>query len=112
MFAVRVARVVALVLLAGCSTRPQPAPSAAPPPATLEEFRAAAEQIVRETGVPGAGIALVRPGGVEWAGGVGLADRDRGVPITADTHFRVGSISKTFVAIALVQQYEDDALDL
>ena len=83
-----------------------------PPPATLEEFRGAAEQILRETGVPGAGIALVRLGGVEWAGGIGFADRDREVPVTADTHFRVGSISKTFVAIALVQQYQDDKLDL
>ena len=62
--------------------------------------------------MPGAGIALVRLGGVEWAGGIGFADRDRAVPVTADTHFRVGSISKTFVAIALVQQYGDDKLDL
>jgi CubicO group peptidase (beta-lactamase class C family) len=67
---------------------------------------------LRETGVPGAGIALVRAGGVEWAGGIGLADRDRQVPVTADTHFRVGSISKTFIAIAIVQQYEDDKLDI
>ena len=112
MFAVRVAWVVALALLAGCRTRPEPPPPPHPLPATLDEFRVAAEQNVRETGVPGAGIALVRPDGIEWAGGVGLADRDRGDPITADTHFRVGSISKTFIAIALVQQYEDDALDL
>jgi CubicO group peptidase (beta-lactamase class C family) len=108
----RVAVVGAGVIVAACGTRPQPDPAPPPAPSTLEEFRAAAEQIVRETGVPGAGLALVRPTGVEWAGGVGLADRDQGIPITGDTHFRVGSISKTFVAIALVQQYEDDALDL
>ena len=112
MFAVRVACVVVLALLAGCGSRTEPSSPEPATPATLDEFRAAAEQIVRETGVPGAGIALVRSQGIEWAGGVGLADRDRGVPITADTHFRAGSISKTFIAIALVQQYEDDALDL
>jgi CubicO group peptidase (beta-lactamase class C family) len=81
-------------------------------PGSLDEFRAAAARILTETGVPGAGIALVRADGIEWAGGIGLADRDQGSPVTADTHFRAGSISKTFVAIALVQQYEDDELDI
>lgn len=83
-----------------------------PPPASLEEFRAQAAAILEETGIPGAGIALVRADGVEWAGGVGLADRDAAIPVTADTHFRAGSISKTFVAMALVQQYEDGTLEL
>ena len=68
--------------------------------------------MLAETGVPGAGIALVRQSGVEWAGGVGLADRDRGTPVTAETHFRAGSIAKTFIAMALVQLAEDGELDL
>ena len=59
----------------------------------------------------GAGVALVRLEGVEWAGGFGYADRYRQTPVTADTHFRVGSISKTFVALALVQLYEDNLID-
>jgi CubicO group peptidase (beta-lactamase class C family) len=83
-----------------------------PTPATLEEFKAAAARVLEDTGVPGAGIALVRVDGTEWAGGVGWADRERRVPVTADTHFRAGSISKTFVALALVQLYEDGKLDL
>ena len=112
MFALRVAGVVAALVLTACSPRPQPSSPPPNPPDTLDEFRAMAAEILRETGVPGAGIALVRPGGIEWAGGIGFADRDRALPVTADTHFRVGSISKTFVAIALVQQYEDDALDI
>jgi CubicO group peptidase (beta-lactamase class C family) len=97
--------------LASLDAQP-PAPAEPPPPASLDEFRAQAAKILDETGVPGAGIALVRADGVEWAGGVGLADRDAGVPVTADTHFRVGSISKTFVAIALVLQYEDGEMEL
>jgi len=83
-----------------------------PWPKTVDEFRAAVQQVLDDTGVPGAGIALVRQAGVEWAGGVGLADRDRGTPVTADTHFRAGSISKTFVAMALVQLSEDGDVDL
>ncbi len=33
-------------------------------------------------------------------------------PVTADTHFRAGSISKTFVAAAMVQLYLDGDIDL
>jgi CubicO group peptidase (beta-lactamase class C family) len=93
---------------------PAPALSqpADPHPRTLDEFRAAVETVLEETGVPGAGIALVRLNGVEWAGGIGHADRDAKTPVTADTHFRAGSVSKTFVASALVQLYEDGEIDL
>lgn len=108
-FAVTAVAVMALDL----GARQPPVPEASsPPPATLEEFQAQAAKILEETRIPGAGIALVRAGGVEWAGGVGLADRDQRVPVTADTHFRAGSISKTFVAMALVQLYLDDKLEL
>ena len=81
-------------------------------PQTVDEFKAAATQVLRDTRVPGAGISLVRSDGVEWEGGLGYADRDTQTPVTADTHFRVGSISKTFVAMALVQLAEDGVVDL
>jgi CubicO group peptidase (beta-lactamase class C family) len=81
-------------------------------PQSVEELQEAAARILAETGVPGAGIALVRRDGVEWAGGVGHADRDARTPVTAETHFRVGSISKSFVAMALVQLYEAGEVDL
>ncbi len=88
------------------------APSSDPHPTTVDGFKAAVQQVLDDTGVPGAGIALVRLNGVEWAGGIGLADRDARTPVTADTHFRAGSISKTFIAGALVQLYEDGEIDL
>jgi CubicO group peptidase (beta-lactamase class C family) len=100
----------AVVVTCGCAATAQ-AP-ADPHPKTVDEFKAAVQQVLDDTGLPGAGLALVRLDGVEWAGGVGFADRDARTPVTADTHFRAGSISKTFVAGALVQMYEDGELDL
>ena len=97
-------------VIAAAQTAPTPTEDATP--LTLDAFKAAAEQVLADTGVPGAGIALVTVNGTEWAGGVGLADRDAGVPVTAETHFRAGSVSKSFVALALVQLYEDGKLDL
>jgi CubicO group peptidase (beta-lactamase class C family) len=87
-------------------------PDRDPWPKTVEDFRTAVQTVLSDTGVPGAGLALVRMSGVEWAGGVGLADRDRQTPVTADTHFRAGSISKSFIASAIVQMYLDDEIDL
>ena len=88
------------------------AQSVDPFPKTIEEFRNAVRAVLSDTGVPGAGLALVRTSGVEWAGGVGVADRDSNTPVTADTHFRVGSVSKTFIASAMVQLYLDGDVDL
>ena len=101
-----------VVLVTGLALAVHAQAPADPWPKTVDEFKAAVQKVLADTGVPGAGLALVRTSGVEWAGGVGLADRDLKTPVTADTHFRAGSISKTFVAIALTQLYEDDELDL
>jgi CubicO group peptidase (beta-lactamase class C family) len=106
--------VVLAVMAAACGGAAQPVPTPVddPTPQTLDEFKAAAARVLDETGVPGAGLALVRVDGTEWAGGIGWADRDQRLPVTAETHFRAGSISKTFVALSLVQLYEDGKLDL
>jgi len=86
--------IVALALLASaCSAANAQQPADDPHPKTVDEFKAAVQKVLDDTGIPGAGIALVRLNGVEWAGGVGFADRDAKTPVTADTHFRAGSIS-------------------
>lgn len=107
----RVAHLLAFLLAATLSGQAPPPPGD-PIPQNVDEFRRAAARVLEETAVPGAGLALVRQSGVEWAGGVGVADRDQRIPVSADTTFRVGSISKTFVAMALVQLSEDGLLDL
>jgi len=82
------------------------------PPADLDELRARIAEIMEREHIPGAGIALVESDQVVWAGGIGLADRERGVPVTADTLFRVGSITKTFVVLALTRLVEQGRLAL
>ena len=103
---------VTAVTLLAAGTRAAAQTEPDPHPKSLDEFKAAVEKVLDETGVPGAGITLARLEGVEWSGGIGVADRDARTPVTADTHFRVGSISKTFVAMGLVQLYEDGKVDL
>jgi len=62
--------------------------------------------------VPGAGLALVANGEVLWCGGIGQADIAANRAVSCDTEFRVGEISKTFVALALLKLQEEGKINL
>jgi CubicO group peptidase (beta-lactamase class C family) len=83
-----------------------------PHPKMLDELKKAMAEVVEKTHVPGAGVALVSHGEVLWCGGIGKADIAAGRDITCDTEFRVGSISKTFVALALLKLEEEGKINL
>ena len=70
------------------------------------------KDVVDKAHLPGAGIALVSNGQLLWCGGIGKADLASGRDITCDTEFRVGSISKSFVALALLKLQEDGKINL
>ncbi|MBW2258533.1 MAG: beta-lactamase family protein, partial [Deltaproteobacteria bacterium] len=60
------------------------------------------------------GLSLVVVDGQEvlWSEGFGWADRQNQVPATADTMYRVGSVSKPFTALAVMQLHEQGRLDI
>ncbi|MFE0171082.1 serine hydrolase domain-containing protein [Streptomyces sp. NPDC059002] len=66
---------------------------------------------VHRAGVPGL-FAEVRDGDQVWSGAAGVADVDTGRPVTADLRHRVGSITKTFTAAAVLQQAESGRIGL
>ncbi len=68
--------------------------------------------ILSETNTPGVGLALVSREGVDWAGGIGLSDIETGRPVTADTLFRIGSISKILVALSALKLQEQGRLSI
>ena len=59
----------------------------------------------------GMAIAIVREGGVEFVCH-GVADVRTGRAITADTVFRIGSLTKTITAVAVMQLSEQGLVDL
>lgn len=79
-----------------------------PTDAVEAELRA----ILVEENVPGMAVALVERDGTTWAAGFGVADRASGRPVTPDTLFRVGSISKTVVALEFMRLVEAGRLEL
>jgi CubicO group peptidase (beta-lactamase class C family) len=57
---------------------------------------------------PAVGLALgvVRDGGLELFSSHGVANIESTAPVNEDTVFRIGSITKTFTAVAVMQLWE------
>jgi CubicO group peptidase (beta-lactamase class C family)/D-alanyl-D-alanine dipeptidase len=62
--------------------------------------------------LPALSIALVDDQEIVWAQGYGYADPADSVPATANTVYRVGSVSKLFTDIGIMQLVERGELDL
>jgi CubicO group peptidase (beta-lactamase class C family) len=62
--------------------------------------------------LPSVAAAVVRKGEIVWSNAVGAADVDEGRDATPDTQYRIGSITKTFTATAVMQLRDAGELDL
>ena len=76
--------------------------------ARLDEFIAAH---LRDIGAPGMTLALATRDGLLRASAYGLADAKAGIKVRPDTLFEIGSISKSFVALSLLQMREEGKFD-
>ena len=98
----------------------QAIPNASPPstargPFPLEDERFAAfEAYVAEQmaafGVPGAAVAVVQGGKVAYAQGFGVRELGQPAPVTPDTLFMVGSVTKSFTSLLAATLVDDGAL--
>lgn len=70
------------------------------------------EREMEQKGLPGLSIALVDGNDVVWAAGFGEQNATTGKAASAGTVYRVGSVSKLFTDIAVMQLVERDELDL
>jgi len=70
------------------------------------------QQEMKNHSLPAVSIALVDDQRVVWAQGFGLADPVQKIPASADTIYRVGSVSKLFTDTAIMQLVEKGQIDL
>jgi CubicO group peptidase (beta-lactamase class C family) len=108
------APVSAALILAACSTAPQ-----RPENVSRDDYGAIEAYVgnlirheMSKNDIAGMSIALVDDQKVIWAEGFGYADKEAGKPASAETIYRVGSISKLFTAAAAMQLAEQKKLDL
>ncbi len=103
----------AVMFLLGAAARAEP--TVQPPKkyeAVAERLTKFIEREVREKNLPALSIALVDDQTIVWARGFGFADPKAKTPATADTIYRVGSVSKLFTDLAVMQLVERGVLDL
>jgi CubicO group peptidase (beta-lactamase class C family) len=81
-------------------------------PGSIDALRERIAAVLQREQVAGVGLALVDRSGVVWAGGVGVADRESGAPVTADTVFRVASITKSVVGLGVARLAAQGRLSL
>lgn len=103
---------VLLLTVCGCRTPDPPLPAAAVPDPRVEDLRDACEQFRGERGIVGMAAAILDDGRVVFDESFGLADRERGVPASAATLFRLGSISKSVTATIALQLVDEGRIDL
>lgn len=84
-----------------------------PAPETLaSELRRQIAAAQVEQRAPSIAAAVVRAGEVIWADAVGLANAESGEAATPDHQYRIGSITKSFTAAAIMQLHEAGKLEL
>src|SRR6187401_1644012 len=92
---------------------------AQPSSGTRVDYKSAIEVLERfvahemaDKDLPAVSIALVDDQQIVWSKGFGFADPVKKTPATAETVYRVGSVSKLFTDIAVMQLVERGKLDL
>jgi len=66
---------------------------------------------MRDLGIPGAALGIVQGDRIVYLQGFGVAD-ETGRHVTAQTPFRIGSITKSFTALAVMQLVEAGKIEL
>ncbi|MEP7345286.1 MAG: serine hydrolase [Gemmatimonadaceae bacterium] len=110
----RLRAIVLATLMVACSERAERA--TVDPDGPYISVAKSIERFVRHEMVdkhlPGLSIALVDDQRIVWAQGFGLEDQKDSTPATAQTVYRVGSVSKLFTDIAVMQLVEQGKLNL
>lgn len=98
----------------GGTTRAISAPptAIAAPSAEVATLDSIARAAVKDGILPGLSVAVERNGRPVYTQGIGLARVESGVPVTPETVFRIGSVTKQFTAAAILRLAEQGQLSL
>jgi D-alanyl-D-alanine carboxypeptidase len=79
---------------------------------TVTDRLAQVVTLAHQDGVPGIAADVTVAGQGSWRSVTGLADRARNQPVTPESKFAIGSITKTFTATAVLQLVDQGKLKL
>lgn len=112
-------RLAAALLLAVAPAATAQQPAAQPPAAAVADVAALEPKItaafqtwMEAQHVPGLVYGVVRDGRLELVRGLGVQDIVQRRPVTADSRFRIASMSKAFTALAILKLRDEGKLSL
>jgi CubicO group peptidase (beta-lactamase class C family) len=70
------------------------------------------QERMKQYGVPGLSIAVIKDYKIEWARGYGYADKEKARPVTSETLFQAASLSKSLNAVGVLRLVQQKKLDL
>lgn len=108
-------RTIAFVVCLSAVLPAQPARAAnetPQPPALAPQLDAIVANVMDKARYPGIAVAVRKGGEVVYRKGFGFADLENRIPVTADTVFPIGSVSKSFTGLAVMQLVEQGKLSL
>jgi serine beta-lactamase-like protein LACTB, mitochondrial len=110
---------IALLFVGAFAIRPPATHAQAAAPAVQKDSYAAAREFADHQakewlsrGVPGLSLAVAVDGKLLYSESYGYADLEERVPVWPTTKFRIGSISKTLTAVALMELVQAGKIDL
>ena len=111
------AGIAALLLFSAAVLAQAAQPVAAPspaglPPAAVQAIEAAVSATMSAQRIPGLSVSVAKGTEIRWSSGYGQADLENAVPATAETVYRLASVSKPITAVAAMQLVEQGKLDL
>lgn len=105
--------VLAMLVLASASTNnPAAASQSVLPGNVMARIDRLFTEALRSRALPGASVTIAYDDGSILSKSYGVASLAKGAPVTRHTRFRIGSISKTFTALAVMKLVEDGRLEL
>lgn len=81
-------------------------------PKTLPELQASIQKVLDKTNAAGVGIAMIKGDSAVWIGGLGKADIEKNTDVDENTMFRLASISKMVVSLAMLKLQEEGKISL
>jgi CubicO group peptidase (beta-lactamase class C family) len=103
---------LSVALLTGCATTPPTDKPQGQPQPLSDYANELISPLLSKAKVVGLSALVVDKNGIVWSKGFGYADKQEKVPATEDTVYHIGSITKLFTALAVVQLVEQGQLNL
>jgi CubicO group peptidase (beta-lactamase class C family) len=104
----RTVAILFAVGLSGC-VRPASDPAPAVPRDDVDRY---VEGEIRQRGIPGVAVGVIRDGEIVKLAGYGLATLDHGVAVTPTTVFSIASVDKQFTALVVMLLVEEHKVSL